>query len=139
MAMKEWLELLRHLGDAVLDLIAAEAGALTGDLRRGGRQALAALTVAAVAAVLAVLAWGLVTLALVWGLATVIDPWLAALAVGAVYAVAAIACALSARNRWRRIEPPAEIVRRRWEEQSTWFRDRILTLPPERQGSRDDG
>jgi hypothetical protein len=138
MAMKEWLELLRHLGDAVLDLIAAEASALTGELRRGGRQALGALMVAAVAAVLAVLAWGLLTLALVWGLATFIDPWLAALAVGAVYAVAAIGCAVTARRRWRRIEPPADVVRRRWQEQNAWFRDRILALPPE-EGSRDDG
>jgi membrane protein len=138
MAMKEWLELLRHLGDAVLDLIAAEATALTGDLRRGGRQALGALLFAAVAGVLGVLAWCLLTLALVWGLATVVDPWLAALLVGAVYVVGAIACAAAARRRFRKIEPPVDVVRRRWEEQSTWFRNRILALPPE-QGSRDDG
>ena len=106
--MKEWLDLLRHLGDAVLDLAAAEAAALAEDLRRGGRQAARVLVLLAIAAVLAVVAWALFTLALVWGLATAIGLWQAALVVGAVYAVIAIACAFTARRRFRSIEPPLE-------------------------------
>ena len=136
--MKELLDLLRHLGDAVLDLAAAEAGALSEDLRRGGRQAAGALVLVVVAVVLATLAWALFTLAIVWGLALVIAPWLAALAVGAVYAVVAIACAAAARRRWSAIEPPVETVRRRIEEQRTWFRHRILDLPVEGGGEPED-
>ena len=136
--MKEWLDLLRHLGDAVLDLAAAEAAALAEDLRRGGRQAARALVLLAIAAVLAVVAWALFTLALVWGLATAIGLWQAALLVGAVYAVVAIACTFAARRRFRSIEPPLETVQRRLEEQRTWFRRRILEVPPEDARAQDE-
>ncbi|HVR27924.1 MAG TPA: phage holin family protein [Thermoanaerobaculia bacterium] len=129
--MKEWLDLLRHLGDAVLDLAAAEAAALAEDLRRGGRQAARALVLLAVAAVLAVVAWALFTLALVWGLAAAIGLWQAALLVGVVYAAVAMVCAAAARRRFRAIEPPLETVQRRLEEQRTWFRGRILEVPPQ--------
>jgi uncharacterized membrane protein YqjE len=136
--MREWLELLRRLGDAVLELAGAEVEALAGDLRRGGEQAARALLLVAVAFVLAVLAWALFTLALVWGLATMIGTWQAALAVGGVYAVVAVVCAMAALRRWRATEPPLDTVKRRWREQNDWLRERILTLPPAEEGTRDD-
>src|SRR5688572_2859084 len=126
--MKEWLELLRRLGDAVLELAGAEVDALAADLRRGGQQAARALLLVAVAFVLATLAWALFTLAIVWGLAVLIGTWQAALAVGAVYAVVAVACAAAARRRRRATELPLEIVKRRWHEQHEWLNNRILTL-----------
>lgn len=124
--MKQWLELLRQLGDSVLELAAAEVGALSDDLRRGGRQAVRALALLVAAVVLATLAWALVTVAVVTALGAAIGLWQAALAVAAVYAVVAIALGLVARGRWRAIEPPVETVRRRIEEQRAWFHDRIL-------------
>lgn len=136
--MQEWLELVRRLGDAVLELAGAEVDALTDDIRCGGRQAARALLLIAVAFVLAVLAWSLFTLALVWGLATVIGGWQAALAVGGVYALVAVACALAARGRWRAFEPPLDVVKRRWRDQNDWFRARILALPASQQGTDDD-
>jgi membrane protein len=136
--MREWLELLRRLGDAVLELAGAEVDALAEDLRHGGRQAARALLLAAVAFVLAALAWSLFTLALVWGLATLIGPWQAALAVGAVYALVAAAFATAARRRWRATEPPLDMVKRRWRQQNDWFRERILTLPASEQETGDD-
>lgn len=136
--MKDWLELLRRLGDAVLELAGAEVDALAQDLRRGGQQAARALVLVAVASVLGALAWALFTLALVLGLATVIRPWQAALAVGAVYAAVAIGCAVAARRRWLETELPVEVVKRRWREQNAWFRDHILALPPAEGETRDD-
>ena len=136
--MKEWLELVRRLGDAVVEMAGAEVDALTGDIRRGGRQAARALFLIAVAFVLAALAWSLFTLALVWGLASLIGGWQAALAVGAVYAVVAVACAMTARRRWRAFEPPLDVVKRRWRDQNDWFRARILALPESQEGTDDD-
>jgi hypothetical protein len=127
--MKEWLDLFRNLGDALLELIGAELDALAEDLGRGGRNAARAALLVAVAFVMATLAWSLFTVALVWGLSTVMRGWLAALLVGAVYAVVALVCAFAARQRWRAFEPPLATVRRRFGEQSTWFRERLLTPP----------
>ena len=100
--MKEWLDLFRNLGDAFLELVGAEIDALAADLQRGGRNAARAALLIAIAFVLAVLAWSLFTVALVWGLSTVMRGWLAALLVGAVYAVVAIVCAAGARRQLAR-------------------------------------
>ena len=137
--MRQWLELLRRLGDAVLELAEAEVGALADDLRRGGRQAARALLLVAIASVLAALAGSLLTVALILGLvAARIEPWLAALAVAAAYAAAAVAFAAAARRRWRATELPLDTVKRRWSEQNAWFRDRVLSLPPSEEGTEDD-
>lgn len=133
--MREWLALFRNLGDALLELVGAEIDALTEDLRRGGRDAARAVLLVVIALVLAALAWSLFTVALVWGLSTVMRGWLAAVLVGGVYAVAAIACAAGARRRWRAIEPPLDTVKRRWNEQNAWFRDRLLAAAP---GPKED-
>jgi hypothetical protein len=124
--MRQWLELFGNLGDAFLELVGAEVDALSDDLRRGGRDAARAALLVAIAFVLATLAYSLFTVALVWGLSMVMRGWLAALLVGAVYALVAVACVAAALRRWRAIEPPIDTVRRRWRDQSTWFRDRLL-------------
>lgn len=128
--MKEWLDLFRNLGDSFLELVGAELDALAEDLRRGGGNAARAALLVAIAFVMAVLAWSLFTVALVWGLSLVMRGWLAALLVGGVYALVAIACGAVARSRWRAVEPPLDTVRRRWREQNTWFRQRLLAAAP---------
>ena len=128
--MREWLDLFRNLGDAFLELVGAELDALAEDFRRGGRNAARAAVLVAIAFVLATLAWSLFTVALVWGLSLVMRGWLAALLVGVVYAVAAIVVLAAARSRWRAVEPPLDTVRRRWHEQNTWFRERLLAPAP---------
>ena len=131
--MRELLELLRRLGDALLELAGAEFASLSEDLRRGSRQAARAIALVVVGVVLAALAWALFTLALVWGLANVIAAWQAALAVGALYAIVAIVCGATARKGWRQIEAPGETVKRHVSEQGAWFRDRVLALPAEQE------
>jgi Putative Actinobacterial Holin-X, holin superfamily III len=128
--VREWLDLFRNLGDAFLELVGAELDALAEDFRRGGQNAARAALLVAIAFVLAILAWSLFTVALVWGLSLVMRGWLAALLVGAVYALVAIACAVGARSRWRALEPPLDTVRRRWHEQNSWFRQRLLAAAP---------
>jgi hypothetical protein len=124
--VREWLELFRNLGDALLELVGAEIEALAADFRRGGGNAARAALLIATAFVLATLAWSLFTVALVLGLATVMRGWLAALLVGAVYAIVAVVLAAAARRRWREVEAPLDTVKRRWQEQSVWFRERLL-------------
>jgi hypothetical protein len=133
--MREWLALFRNLGDAFLELIGAEIEALADDLRRGGQRAARAVLLIAVALVMGALAWSLFTVALVWGLATVMRGWLAALLVGAVYAAIAIGFALSAQRQWREVEAPLDTVKRRWREQNTWFRQRLLQPASEEEES----
>jgi hypothetical protein len=133
--VREWLELFRKLGDAFLELIGAEIEALAADFQRGGRNAARAALLIAIAFVSGALAWSLFTVALVWGLSMVMRGWLAALLVGAVYAVVAIALAVSARRRWRQVEAPLDTVRRRWREQNTWFRERLLSPANEEEES----
>jgi hypothetical protein len=129
--VREWLDLFRNLGDAFLELVGAEVDALAEDVHRGGRHAARAALLIAIAFVMATLAFSLFSVALIWGLATVMRGWLAALLVGGVYAVVAIACAMAARTRWRRVEAPLDTVKRRWRDQSTWFHDRLLSSAPE--------
>jgi uncharacterized membrane protein YqjE len=133
--VREWLDLFRNLGDAFLELIGAEIEALAADLQRGGRHAARAALLIAIAFVLGALAWSLFTVALVWGLSTVMRGWLAALLVGAVYAAIAIVLAFSARRRWREVEAPLDTVKRRWQEQNTWFRQRLLQPTSEEEES----
>jgi uncharacterized membrane protein YqjE len=133
--VKEWLDLFRNLGDAFLELVGAEIDALAADLQRGGRNAARAALLIAIAFALAVLAWSLFTVALIWGLSTVMRGWLAALLVGAVYALVAIGCAAAARRHWREVEAPLDTVKRRWSEQNTWFRERLLAPAPEEKDS----
>jgi uncharacterized membrane protein YqjE len=133
--MREWVDLFRNLGDAFLELIGAEIDALAADFERGGRNAARAALLIAIALVLATLAWSLFTVALVWGLSTVMRGWLAALLVGAVYAAVAIACAAGARRRWREVEAPLHTVKRRWHEQNTWLRERLLAPVAEEKDS----
>ena len=129
--MREWLDLFRNLGDAFLELVGAEVDALSADLRRGGQHAARAALLIGIAFVLATLAFSLFSVALIWGLSTVMRGWLAALLVGAVYAVAAAGCAMAARARWRAVEAPVDTVRRRWQEQSAWFHEKLLAPAPE--------
>jgi hypothetical protein len=133
--VREWLELFRKLGDAFLELIGAEIEALAADFQRGGRNAARAALLIAIAFVSGALAWSLFTVALVWGLSMVMRGWLAALLVGAVYAVVAIVLAVSARRRWREVEAPLDTVRRRWRDQNTWFRERLLSPASEEEKS----
>jgi len=129
--VREWLDLFRNLGDAFLDLVGAEVDALSEDLRRGGHHAARAALLIGIAFVLATLAFSLFSVALIWGLSTVMRGWLAALLVGAVYAIAAIGCAMAARTRWRAVEAPVDTVKRRWRDQSLWFREKLLTPAPD--------
>jgi hypothetical protein len=133
--VREWLELFRKLGDAFLELIGAEIEALAADFQRGGRTAARAALLIGIAFVSGALAWSLFTVALVWGLSMVMRGWLAALLVGAVYAVVAIVLAVSARRRWREVEAPLDTVRRRWRDQNTWFRERLLSPASEEEKS----
>jgi uncharacterized membrane protein YqjE len=128
--VRQWLDLFRNLGDAFLELVGAEIDALSEDLHHGGRNAARAALLIAIAFVFGALAWSLFTGALLWGLSTVMRGWLAALLVGAVYAVVAIVCAMAAKRRWRAVEAPLHTVKRRWHSQQSWFHDQLLAAAP---------
>ncbi len=123
--MGTWLELLKQIGQALLDLVSAEAKEVGADLRGTGRSLAHGLLLLAIAGALAVLSLVVLSLALVWALTLVFAPWQAALLVGGVYAAAAVIVGLVARGRLRRLEAPAVTVKRHWEEQRQWFQERV--------------
>lgn len=129
--MSRWLELLRRLGEDLLDWAAAEVAAVGDDLRSSGREAVKAGVLLLVAVALALIAWAILTFALVGALALVMPLWVAAAAVGAIYAVVAAMLGFAARRRMRRIESPSDTVKRHWRDQSRWLRERVLALPGE--------
>ena len=127
--MSTWLTLLKRLGEAVFELVGAELAALGDDLRGSSRGLARSLLLGVIASALALLSAMVLTLALIWALGQLFAPWLAALLVGALYALAAAVAGLAARRRLRQLEAPTETVRRHWEEQSRWFQERVLEQP----------
>jgi hypothetical protein len=129
--MSRWLELLRRLGEGLLDLLSAELGELSGELRNSRAEFVRAAGLWFVAAGLFLISGGLLTLSLVWWLAQLLGhPWLSALLVAVVYAAIGLAVATVARRRMRAIETPFETAQRRWQDQAGWFQERVLGSVP---------
>lgn len=112
------------LGQAALGLLRAEATALRLELE-GTARGLVRVLLLFVAALfglfwaLGALIFALVEIGALW-----LPRWGAALILVAVLAVCALALALVARSRLRRLDTPAETMRRRSEELQGWWERR---------------
>jgi hypothetical protein len=124
-----WIELFRSLGAALFEVLRAEAQALGEDFRRSGSRL--ARGAALLGAAAAVLFWtvGALVLALMAVLAIWLRPWAAALIVTALFAAAAGLLALLGWRELRRLESPAESIRRRVSDHLDWWRHRLLAEP----------
>jgi hypothetical protein len=123
---RRWRDLISGLGEALLDLLAAELEALKRDFARSGR--------------------GLLVVLGLFGAALVVAFWLVAAAVGFVIALLSlwlpvwgatlstvglllVVTAILAGVGWwrlRRLDGPSRIFERRWREHREWWRERIL-------------
>jgi Putative Actinobacterial Holin-X, holin superfamily III len=127
-----WIELFRSLGEALFEVLRAEAEALGEDFRRSGRDLARALALLGGAAAVGFWTLGVVVAALVAVLAIWLQPWAAALIAAAIFAAVAGLLAALGLRRLRRLESPAESVRRRVSDHVAWWRTRLLaeTAPP---------
>ena len=126
----EWLELLRALGGAITDLLAAELEALTGDLSRSGRGAGLALGLLAAATFVAFWALGVFVFVIGAVLALWMPVWGAALTLALVLTAAMSLLAWLGLRKLRSLELPAGTVRRRWDDHRRWWNDTVNRRDP---------
>ena len=122
---KIW-ELFGRLGQAVLELLGAELGALRNELRTTGRRALVLLLWLMVCAQLVVLSVALLAIGVARGLELHLPVWAAALLPGATTLVVAAGLGLWAWRSLLSLEPPLDTVTRRFEEHSEWWNERVV-------------
>jgi hypothetical protein len=126
--MREWIDLFRSLGEALLEVLRAELAALQGDLSRSGRHFGVAVALFGAAAVLGFWIVGLLLFVLI----TLFDLWLplwgAALVVLGIFAAAAALLVGLGLRRFRQVENPVENVQRRLDDHLDWWQ-RLLAQP----------
>ncbi len=127
--MKGWLDLVRSLGEALLDVLRAELGALQGDLQRSGRHLGAGAALLAGAAMLAFWSIGLILFVLVAALAVWLPLWGAALVVLALFLAGTALLAWLGKKRLQEVESPVASVRRRLDDHLTWWQGSFLGQP----------
>jgi hypothetical protein len=125
-AREEWVGMLRALGQALLDVLRAEAAALAADLRRSGHYLWIGLALLGAAAGVLFWTFGLLLFTLVAVAAIWLPLWGAALVVLGVFVLAAGVLAALGVSRLRRIENPAADVKRRVADHVDWWRQRLL-------------
>jgi hypothetical protein len=121
-----WQALLGDIGRSTVDLLHAEVTGAREELSELLRRSIGVAIVLLVALTIAFWALGAAATAAVAGLAVWLPLWGAALVLFAVLAVAAVAFGLVARSRFRRLEGPGTIVRRRVESHLEFWRDEVL-------------
>jgi len=127
--LKAWLDLLRSLGEALLEVLRAELGALQADLQRSGRHLGAGAALLAGAAVLGFWAVGLIVFVLVTVLSIWLPLWGAATSVLALFLLATGVLAWLGKRRLAEVESPVLSVRRRLDDHMAWWQESFLGRP----------
>jgi hypothetical protein len=116
-----WIELFRSLGQALFDVLRAEAEALGEDFRRSGHHLVRGLALFGGAAAVGFWTLGVLVLALIAVLAIWLPAWAAALLVAALFATTAGVLAVLGLRQLRRLESPADHL--------DWWHTRLLAEP----------
>jgi hypothetical protein len=126
--MREWIDLFRSLGEALLEVVRAELEALQGDFSRSGRHLGVALALFGGAAVLGFWIVGLILFVLITLLNVWLPLWGAALIVLGIFVLAAAILAWLGLRRFRQVENPITNVQRRVDDHLDWWQ-RLLAQP----------
>ncbi len=134
--VSRWAETARSLGEALLQVLAAEAEGLQRDLAESGRTLRGGLILLGLAAGLAFWTIGLGLWVAVELLSLRLPAYGAALVVFALGLLACLILVALGRSRIRGIEMPVHTVRRRSREHAEWWRQTVLPglgldVPPE--------
>jgi hypothetical protein len=124
--LARWLQLVRSLGEALLEVLRAELAALQGDVQRSGRHLGIGLALLGGAAMLAFWAVGLVVFVLITLLALWLPLWGAALVVLALFLIGTAILALLGKKRLMEVENPVSSVRRRLDDHLAWWQESFL-------------
>jgi Putative Actinobacterial Holin-X, holin superfamily III len=124
-----WIELFRSLGQALFEVVRAEAEALGEDFRRSGVRLLRGVALLGGAAAVGFWTLGLLLFALIAVLMIWLQPWAAALIVAGLFVAAAGLLAALGLRELRRLESPAASVRRRVSDHLDWWQTRLLGEP----------
>ena len=128
--MATWSELVRGLGQALLDVLKAEIRGLETEVQRSGEELQKG--VGLLAAAVALLFWTVG--ALIFAAAAVLAIWLplwgAALIVAAVFGLAGGLLIHFGLGRLRKFENPLRTARRRFEDHMDWVQGRLLATEP---------
>lgn len=122
-----WIDLLRSLGDSLLELVGAEVAALRADLGESGRRLAIAVALAATAAFLFFWAVGAAGFTLYHLVSLWLPSWGAALSVLALYLLLGAIFGALARHRLRSMEVPAATFRRRLDDHRAWLEEQLLS------------
>jgi len=126
--MREWIDLFRSLGEALLEVLRAELAALQEDFGRSGRHFGVALALFGGAAALGFWIIGLVIFVLVTLLNLWLPLWGAALIVLGIFVLTAAILAALGLRRFRKVENPITNVQRRVDDHLEWWQ-RLLAQP----------
>lgn len=124
--MGGWIEMLRGLGEALLDVLRAEVATLQEDLTRSGRIAGGALILLGAALVLSFWIVGLLIFVAIVVLAVVMPLWAASLIVLGLFLVATIILGWLGMNRLKQVENPVETFRRRVDDHLDWWQNTLM-------------
>lgn len=132
-----WSDLLAPLGQAGFDLVRAEYGVVSSEIRGSGRTLVKALALLLVGLFALFWAIGAIALVLVEIGSLWLPRWVAALGVFGLFLLVGLIFAIVARRSLRHIERPTETVRRRMQEHRDWWDRRIAAMGPASQSPRD--
>ncbi len=124
--MTGWIEQLRSLGGAFIEVLRAEVEALREDVSLSARRLAVALALFGLAAVVAfwligVLLFALVAVAAIW-----LPVWGAALLIVLLLALVTGGIAWTAMRKLRAFEGPASTARRRLADHLAWWQESLL-------------
>lgn len=136
-----WIELFRHLGQSYLDLLAAEWAEVKRELALSGKRLLWSVAFFGAAAAIGFWLVALVLFLLVAVLHVWLPWWAAALIVTAAVLVVIAVLGWLGVSRLQKVENPAAVVGRRYEDHLDWWDRRLLAAerrvePPA--GSREE-
>jgi len=131
-----WGDLFAPVGEAGLNLVRAEYGALSSEIKGSGRVLLRAVLLLALGLFLLFWAIGALGYLLVEVGSLYLPRWGAALAVLVFFLLIAAALAVAGRRRLRSIDNPAQTVQRRLRDHRDWWDQRIALGLPGRAGRK---
>lgn len=124
--MQPWIDLIRSLGEALLEVWRAELGTLQDDFQRSGRHLGAALGLFGAAVILLFWIVGLLLFVLISLLHVWLPWWGASLVVLALFLLATGVLGWLGLRRIRQVESPLETVRRRVDSHLDWWQHGLL-------------
>src|SRR5215203_1719463 len=127
--MAGWIDLVRSLGESLLEVWRAELDTLQDDFKRTGHHLGLALAFFGAALILGFWIAGLLLFALVALLHIWLPWWAASLIVLALFTLVAGILVRLALTRLKEVESPVETVRRRVDNHLDWWQNGLLAQP----------